>query len=68
MKVYINQEEIAIFAGARIQDAILACSADLWKQVSHGELSVFDRFGNLTDPDGPILDGQHFTLKRNSEL
>ena len=68
MKVYINQKEIAIFAGACILDALLAYSKDTWKQVSNGELSVYDRFGNLTDPDGPIQEGQQFTIKRNSEI
>ena len=68
MKVYINQEEIAIFAGARVKDAILAYSQEIWKKVSKGELEVNDRFGNLTDPEGPIQEGQHITLKRSKEI
>jgi len=68
MKVYINTKEIVIFDGARIQDAILAYSTVEWKKVINGEISIVDRFGNQTDPDGPIRDGQQFTLKNNTEL
>jgi hypothetical protein len=68
MIVYINQQEIVIFAGARIQDAILAYSRDELDRVIKGDVLIFDRFGNLTDPDGAMIEGQHFTLKSNDKL
>jgi hypothetical protein len=29
-----------------------------------GKLCVYDRFGNLTETDGPVYEGQVFFLKR----
>jgi hypothetical protein len=68
MKVSINDKEISIFAGARIQDAVLAYSPRSLRMVAAGTLSVFDRFGNRTDPDGPLIEGQRLTLKRTKNL
>ena len=68
MKVYINHKPICIFAGARILDAIRAYSAVSLKQVQNESLVILDRFGNLTEPDGPLQDGQRLYLKRNKQL
>jgi hypothetical protein len=67
MIVYINNTEINIFKGARIRDAILAYSLHTLKMVQTGKLSIFDRFGNLTEPDGPLIEGQRLTLKRKTQ-
>ena len=68
MKVTINDTEISIFQGARIRDALLAYSPRSLRMVIAGTLSVIDRFGNLTEPDGPITEGQQLTLKRTKHL
>ncbi|NVO19013.1 MAG: hypothetical protein HXX13_04900 [Bacteroidetes bacterium] len=62
MKVYINEQEIVIFAGACIKDAVIAYSVESWKRLKSTKMVVLDRFGNMTDPDGPMMDGQKFTL------
>jgi hypothetical protein len=64
MKVYINKKEVCIFAEACIRDALRAYSSRSLRMVLTGKLSVFDRFGNLTEPDGPLIEGQQLTLKR----
>jgi hypothetical protein len=64
MKVYINDKEVHIFSGACIRDALLAHSPRSIKLVATGKLSVFDRFGNRTEIDGPLIDGQRLTLKK----
>jgi hypothetical protein len=64
MKVFINDKEISIFKGACIRDALLAYSPRSLKMTLAGKLSVLDRFGNLTEPDGPLIEGQRITLKR----
>jgi hypothetical protein len=64
MKVFINTKEIRIFQGARIRDAVLACSPRLLHMVLAGKLTVHDRFGNLTELDGPLTEGQRLTLRR----
>jgi hypothetical protein len=64
MKVTLNNSVIIIFKGATISEMVLAYSARSHKMLKSGKLCVFDRFGNLTEPDGPVYEGQLFYLKR----
>ncbi len=64
MKVVLNKCEISIFKGARISDLVLAYSERSFKMLKSGKLCVYDRFGNLTEVDGPVYEGQVFFLKR----
>jgi hypothetical protein len=64
MKVTLNKCEIVIFKGATISDLVLAYSVRSHKMLKNGKLCVYDRFGNLTEIDGPVYDGQLFFLKR----
>jgi len=64
MKVTLNKSEITIFKGAKISDLVLAYSERSYKMLVAGKLSVYDRFGNLTENDGPVYEGQVFVLKR----
>ncbi|MFA5971821.1 MAG: hypothetical protein WC780_05685 [Lentimicrobiaceae bacterium] len=64
MKVTLNKSEIIIFKGATVSDLVLAYSVRSHKMLQHGKLRVYDRFGNLTEPDGPVYEGQMFFLKR----
>jgi len=68
MKVFVNGHEVKIFEGARIMDAIRAYSRRSSRQVEKGNLIIFDKFGNQTEPDGPARDGLLLTLKRNKSL
>lgn len=63
MIVYINDKEVTIFKGARIMDALLAFSKEAFEQVRAGNWIVTDQFGFRTEPDGPLSEGQHLTLK-----
>jgi hypothetical protein len=64
MKVTINKCEVIIFKGATISDLVLAYSERSYKMLKKGKLCVYDRFGNLTEADGPVYEGQLFYLKR----
>ncbi len=64
MKVTLNKSEITIFKGAKISDLVLAYSERSYKMMKTGKLCVYDRFGNLTEADGPVYEGQVFFLKR----
>ncbi len=64
MKVILNNSEIIIFKGATISDMVLAYSVRSHKMLISGKLCVYDRFGNLTEIDGPVYEGQMFFLKR----
>jgi hypothetical protein len=68
MKVYIDNKEVHIFSGARIRDALLAFSPHMLRMVLAGNLSVSDRFGNPTEVDGPLIDGQRLTLTKKKTL
>jgi hypothetical protein len=64
MKVYINRKEIPIFTGARVIDAVRAYSLRSAKMLLKGTLNAYDRFGNLTEPDGRLIDGQILNLRK----
>jgi len=64
MKVIINKHEIDLFKGATIKDLVLKYSERSYKMLLKNKLCVFDRFGNKTENDGPVYDGQMFFIKR----
>lgn len=64
MTVYINNHKVVVFNGARVKDAVLAYSAESHSLMLHNKLLAFDRFGNQTDDDGPLTEGQILILKR----
>jgi glycogen synthase len=64
MKVILNNTEITIFKGATLNDLVLHYSKRSYKMLKNNKLCIYDRFGNLTEPDGPVYEGQVFFLKR----
>jgi len=66
MKVILNKSEIILFKGATIGDLVLAYSERSFKMLKNGKLCVYDRFGNLTELDGPVYEGQIFFLRRTN--
>ncbi len=64
MKVFVNRKEIAIFTGARVIDALRSYSLRSAGFVLKGTYIVFDRFGNITGPDGRLTDGQILTIRK----
>ena len=63
MKVYINQKEIEIFAGACVKDAVVAFDKTSCKLFLSGKLAAYDSYGNNIEPDGALTAGQSLTLK-----
>ncbi len=63
MRVYINQKEIEIFAGACVGDAVLAFDKTAWKLYLKGKLAIYDGYGNSLDPDGALSANQSLILK-----
>ena len=64
MKVYIDTHEVIIFEGATVADAVLSYSKVSYKKVIGGKLLVIDCFGNPTEADGLLTDGQVLKLRR----
>jgi hypothetical protein len=67
MNIFINNHKITIFNGAAAGDAVLAYSERSYKQVLHGNLVIVDIHGNKTEPDGPVIEGQSFFLKKKKQ-
>jgi len=67
MKAFVNKQEIEVFRGATVADLVLAFSESDWKLLKEGRISVYDHYGNLTEADGPIIEGQHFFLNHNND-
>ena len=63
MKIFINDREIIIFRGAMVRDAVRRYSRRSSKQVEAGFLMIVDRYGNKTETDGELTDGQKLYLK-----
>jgi hypothetical protein len=63
MIVFINEKKISVFKGATLANAVLTYSKEIFKKVQEGSLGIFDRFGFLTESDGPAIEGQHYFLK-----
>jgi hypothetical protein len=70
MKVIVNGEEVIIFRGATVSDAVRNYSEKLFRQLKKGELIITDRFGNLTEPDGELTEGEILilTITKSSSL
>jgi len=64
VKVVINNREVVIFSGATVADAIRAYSRRLSKMMEKGKFRVFDQFGNQTEADGELTEGQKLFLKK----
>ena len=63
MKVFINDEEITIFSGARVRDGLTAFSEETLDAVNKGKLSVTDGEGHRVYLDGHLNYGDHLVLK-----
>jgi hypothetical protein len=62
VKVFVNSQEVIIFAGARVCDAVLAYSKASYKMLTRGTLTAADHLGNITANDGPLGEGQIIVL------
>ncbi len=63
MTLFINNKPVTIFAGATLEMVVLRYSRRSHSLLKSGYLGLYDRFGNPTEPDGPVSEGQHFFLK-----
>ncbi len=63
MKVFLNNREITIFRGATVGEIVMAYSKHSYRKLKSGYFSIYDRYGYLTEPDGPSREGQYFFLK-----
>ena len=62
MKVFINDEEVAIHHGAKVLDAMRAYYAQRNKKLPQKLPIVSDAYGNSIAPDGELNDGNHLNI------
>ena len=63
MKIRINDRDVDIFEGARLQDAIRKYSRSLLKSVKNRDKKVVDEDGNQMSLDGELLNGDSFYIR-----
>ncbi|MCP4216711.1 MAG: hypothetical protein GY765_18820 [bacterium] len=64
MIVQLNGKDIEVFGGARVRDAVMKHSKELYKAVLSGDNDIMDKDNNGLDMEGPLSEGQSlFTRK-----
>ncbi|MGE5342852.1 MAG: hypothetical protein ACM3SY_15370 [Candidatus Omnitrophota bacterium] len=63
MKVYVNDQELNLFSGALVKDALFAYSEEAHESVRKGEKKVMDKWGNTVELNGELSDGQILFVK-----
>jgi hypothetical protein len=63
MIVFLNDKEITVFKGATLGELVLFYSKTSFRKLKSGYLGIYDRFGYLTEPDGPAFEGQRYYLR-----
>lgn len=65
MRVFINDEEVTLFNGATVLDAIRMYYTEHNKILPDTLSIITDRFGNRVAPDGELTEGNHLYIKIN---
>ena len=63
MKLFVNNEEITIYHGARVLDVIRAYYVQHNKKLPRKLPIVCDAYGNSIAPDGELSEGNHLHIK-----
>ena len=63
MKIFINDEEITVFHGAKVLDVLRAYYALHDKKVPGILPTAIDAYGNSVAPDGELADGNHLYIR-----
>jgi hypothetical protein len=58
IKVTVNEMIVEIFNGARIKNAILCYSKDIYKKALEGKIIIIDKNGNQVDLSGELSGGE----------
>ncbi len=63
MKLFVNDEEITIHNGAKVEDVIRAFYVQQDKKLPCRLPNVIDGYGNTVAPDGELSEGNHLYIK-----
>lgn len=62
MKVAVNGNEIELFSGARVKDALLKYAKQTYKNVLNAQQQVVDHDNHPVGLDGELTAGQHLFI------
>ncbi len=63
MKVYINDNEIEVFQGAKLENALRCYSKKIYREVVRGEKKVIDQYGNQQLLQGSLRPDSAFWIE-----
>ncbi len=63
MKVTVNGQEVDLFSGAKVRDALRRLSRLELEAAEKGERKVFDRWDNEVGLDGELTGGERLQTK-----
>ncbi|NIM14473.1 MAG: hypothetical protein GTO45_20840 [Candidatus Aminicenantes bacterium] len=65
MRIRINETELEIFSGARVNDALLKYSKDQYRAVVRGEKQVTDQWNHPLELEGELSQDQQLYVIHN---
>jgi sulfur carrier protein ThiS len=66
MKVMIDNQEIEIFTGAKVKNALSKYAQKEYKAVQAGEKKIVDKNGNPVDLNGALSEGSKLFVKNSA--
>lgn len=63
MKVYVNDTEVTIFDGAKVEDVIRKYSVDKYKEIKESKMNIYDKFDNKVMLGGELRAGAKLYTK-----
>jgi len=63
MIVHVENQEIDIFSGALVKDALLKYSKTEYHEVLNGTKQTVDKWGNRVETDGELSENQKLFIK-----
>ncbi|MDR1198519.1 MAG: hypothetical protein LBK94_05845 [Prevotellaceae bacterium] len=67
MKIFINGNEIEIFAGATVEAAVRKFDKNILSEIKKGKSETLDRYGNHVSISGPLHENSQITIKNISK-
>lgn len=62
MKIFVNNQEIEIFNGARVEDAVRKFDKKLLRKVKSGGAETLDSYGNHIAISAPLYENSQITI------
>ncbi|MDR0420740.1 MAG: hypothetical protein LBH30_04720 [Prevotellaceae bacterium] len=67
MKIFINGNEIEIFVGATIEDAVRKFDKNILAEIKNEKAEALDQYGNHVSISGPLYENSQITINKISK-